>query len=128
MTNSAPILLIGGTNGSGKTRLAGELAAQYSISHRLGTGFVREVVRSETDPTLEPDLFGSSYGSAAPVNRLIGQSQRLFSAIQHCIVRADAEGTSLIIEGTHLLPDLYWGLGLVDGYVVLAARTTQQHM
>jgi 2-phosphoglycerate kinase len=114
-----PIVLIGGANGAGKTYLAGQLAAELGFDHRLGTGFVREVVRAESDPTRYPFLFSYSFAPPDPIGTLTRQARRLRPAVLRCIRRARAEGTSLIVEGTHLLPELYAEAADVDRYIML---------
>lgn len=101
------IVLVAGANGSGKTFLAGRLAAALDFDHRLGTGFVREVLRSAVSRDVEPMLFEYSFAPPDPVQTLRRQAFRLRPAIIACIRRAHAEGTSLIVEGTHILPELY---------------------
>jgi len=105
------ILLIGGTAGCGKTSLANHILARLDLDHRLGTGFIRAILQSQTDSAAEPTLFRRSYESDDPVGNVRAQSVRLFPAVRACIDRARAEGTSLVIEGTHLLPELYYDMG-----------------
>ena len=41
------IILIGGVAGTGKTSIARKICNDYNIDHRLGTGFIREIVKIE---------------------------------------------------------------------------------
>lgn len=124
----SPIVLIGGSNGSGKTHLSRKLSEALGIDHRIGTGFLREVVRSESSPEREPTLFTFSFQPPDPVGVLRWQAERLRPAIHACIARARAEGTSLVIEGTHLLPDLFAGHPDIDAYLVLRTpRVAEVH-
>ena len=41
-----PVILIGGSTGVGKTTLSKKLSELYDFEHRIGTGFIREVLRS----------------------------------------------------------------------------------
>src|ERR1700728_4782955 len=93
------IVLIAGTAGCGKTTLANRLAAQFDLDHRIGTGFIRAVVQSQTSVGVEPDLFLRSYEARDPVAHLQAQARRLRPAVLACIERARAEGTSLVVEG-----------------------------
>jgi 2-phosphoglycerate kinase len=120
-----PIVLIAGTAGCGKTTLANHILGRLDLDHRLGTGFIRAVVQSETDPVVEPWLFVPSYQSDDPVGHLRAQSRRLHAAVSSCIQRARADGTSLVIEGTHLLPELYHDAGA--RFIVLSAPSLQKH-
>lgn len=122
-----PVILVGGTAGTGKSTLARELSSVLSIDHRLGTGFLREVLRSETSPAKDPDLFTFTFRSENPIKTLIAQAQRLRPAILSCIRRAKNEGTSLVIEGNHLIPELYYDVE-VDLYMVLSAPPLDEHL
>jgi 2-phosphoglycerate kinase len=119
------IILIGGTAGCGKTTIARKIAASCNINHRLGTGFIREVVRSQTAQAKEPYLFTYTFDSDDPVNNLAEQSRRLMPAVIACIKRARNEGTSLIIEGNHLLPELYANCD-VDRFCILEMPPVQE--
>jgi len=119
------IVLIGGTAGCGKTTLANHIVARLDLDHRLGTGFIRAIVQSQTDQAVEPTLFRRTYESNDPVGNVYAQSLRLRPAVQACIDRAKAEGTSLVIEGTHLLPELYHDLG--EPFIVLEHPEPDEH-
>jgi len=67
-----PIILIGGTAGTGKSTLARELSSRLKIDHRLGTGFMREVLRSETSQAKDPDCPSAS----SPARRVVVHSAR----------------------------------------------------
>src|SRR5258707_14295415 len=58
--------------------------------------------------------------SKNPNKPLIAQAAGLRPAILSCIRRARHEGTSLIVEGTHLVPELYGDAG-ADLSIVLSA-------
>ena len=122
-----PIILVGGTAGTGKSTLARELSSRLHIDHRLGTGFVREVLRSETSVTKDPELFTFTFRSDNPIKTLIAQARRLRPAVLSCIRRARNEGTSLIIEGNHLIPELYHEAN-VDLYLILSAPDFDEHL
>jgi 2-phosphoglycerate kinase len=121
-----PVVLIGGTAGTGKSTLAQELAWEMRFDHRLGTGFLREVARSYHSVETAPDLYSFTFRAQRPIDHLIAQSRLLKPAIDACIARARNEGTSLVIEGNHLIPDLYRGAP-VDLYIVLSAPAAAEH-
>jgi 2-phosphoglycerate kinase len=116
-----PVILIGGANGTGKTSLARRLVSGRGMDHMIGTGFLREIVRSTTDRERDPILFEYSFGGPEPFRTLVAQAERLRPAVLSCLARARREGTSLVVEGTHLLPDLYADIAEVSSFVVLGA-------
>ncbi len=97
------IILIGGTAGTGKTTVAREAANKYNIQHRIGTGFIREIVKTETKNEC---LCSHTYltTNRQAYNHLVDQTNAILKSINACIDRAAREGTSLIIEGSHILP------------------------
>lgn len=121
-----PIVLIGGASGAGKTTLAGKLKAELGLDHFIGTGFIRAIVQSQTTREADPDLFSMTFQSPDPVAHIVRQARRLHGAVQSCIDRAHREGTSIVIEGTHLIPELYHDAA-VDLYVVLRAPDAIAH-
>jgi|ERR1051325_2676314 2-phosphoglycerate kinase len=103
------ILLIGGPAGAGKSTLSLDISKRLDTIHRIGTGFIREIVRTTTSAVTDPALFGFTFSPSPAGNcwdRLVQQSIRLRPAIYACIERAYCEGTDLIIEGPHLVPGL----------------------
>ncbi len=43
-----PVIMIGGANGVGKTTFANRLLGDLDIDHKIGTGFLRAIIKSET--------------------------------------------------------------------------------
>lgn len=121
-----PIILIGGASGTGKTSLGSALRSKFDIDHSLGTGFIRAVIQSETTKAQEPLLFTRTSQSEDPIMNLKVQAKRLKRAVLRCINRARVEGTSLIIEGSHLLPEIYHD-SQADLFMVLTAEGEEQH-
>ena len=121
-----PIVLIGGTAGTGKSTLAREISSALRLDHRLGTGFLREVAKSYHSPATAPALYSFTFHAERPIDNLVAQAQMMKPAIDACIARARNEGTSLVIEGNHLIPDLYHAAA-VDLYVILAAPAPREH-
>jgi 2-phosphoglycerate kinase len=124
-TDDPVIVLIAGTAGCGKTTLANRLAARLDLDHRIGTGFIRAVLQSQTSVSAEPDLFLRSYEAQDAVAHLQVQARRLRPAVLACVERARAEGTSLVVEGTHLVPELY--RDIVERVIVLASPDLHEH-
>jgi 2-phosphoglycerate kinase len=122
-----PIILIGGTAGTGKSTLAGELCASLALDHRLGTGFIREIVKSQYREEDCRELFSFTFRAERPIDNLVAQAARLRSAVEACIYRARTEGTSLVIEGNHLLPALYRNAA-ADLFVVLTAPERKEDL
>jgi hypothetical protein len=121
-----PVVLIGGTAGTGKSSLANRLCAALSLDHRISTGFIRAVVCSETTVERDPELFSFTFRAADPIAHLQVQAERLRPAVLACIQRAQDEGTSLVVEGPHLLPSLYTRVP-VSAFVVLGAPEGVEH-
>ncbi len=121
-----PIILIGGASGCGKTTLARRLCHALEIDHRLSTGFIREILRDQTSSQEFPALFTYTFEAPDPVQDLVEQSEILARYVRVCIHRAVEEGSSLIIEGNHLIPALYHAIDC-DLYLILAAPALQEH-
>ena len=83
------------------------------------------MLQSQTSATDEPDLFLRSYEASDAVAHVQAQARRLRPAVWSCIERARAEGTSLVVEGTHLVPELYNDIGA--RFVVLATPEFDEH-
>lgn len=121
-----PIILIGGTAGTGKSTLANSLLHELELDHKLGSGFLRAAIQTETSPAKDPALFEFTFRADDPVANLRAQAGRLRPAITACINRARREGTSLVVEGTHLIPDLFHDAE-VDRYFVLSVPDLEEH-
>jgi 2-phosphoglycerate kinase len=110
------VILIGGTTGVGKSTIATQLAARLGIVRVVATDAIREVMRSMLSPELMPTLHTSSFqadqalreppGTAADALALGFREQTAAVAvgINALIERAAAEGTSIVIEGAHIVP------------------------
>jgi 2-phosphoglycerate kinase len=71
-------------------------------------------------------LFALTFESDNPIEHVRWQALRLRSAVAACVGRARREGTSLIVEGSHLIPSIYSDLR-VDAFAVLAAPDSEEH-
>jgi 2-phosphoglycerate kinase len=110
------VLLIGGATGVGKSTLATQLAVRLGIVRVVATDAVREVMRALFTDKLMPTLYTSSFEADAalreppprPTDKVIVGFREQTAAVSvgiHAIVeRAAVEGTSVIIEGAHVVP------------------------
>ncbi|MFZ0256954.1 MAG: hypothetical protein WAN46_15215 [Gammaproteobacteria bacterium] len=121
-----PIVLIGGASGCGKTTCARELCCAMGFDHRQSTGFIREILREQISRQDCPLFFNHTFQAADPVCALVTQSELIQPYVRACIRRAQEEGTSLVLEGSHLLPALYHDLDC-DLYVMLATPPLAEH-
>jgi 2-phosphoglycerate kinase len=113
------VILIGGATGVGKSTIATQLAARLGIVRVVATDAIREVMRSMLSSELMPTLHTSSFQadtalrepptkSADPL--IVGfreQTAAVSVGINALIERAAMEGTSIIIEGAHVVPGFF---------------------
>lgn len=107
-SNFAPLsILLGGNNGVGKTTLARELSNRLKMDHRIGTGLIREILKPAN-----PNLLGHTWDAANELNLatlydgLQIQATLLNKSITDLLNRSNEEGTSIVIEGNHLTPEI----------------------
>lgn len=110
------VILMGGATGVGKSTIATQLAARLGIVRVVATDSIREVMRSMISPELMPTLHTSSFQVDAAMRELptktadpliVGfreQTAAVAVGINALIERAALEGTSVIIEGAHVVP------------------------
>jgi 2-phosphoglycerate kinase len=111
------VILIGGATGAGKSTLATQLAARLGISRVVATDAIRQVMRAMLSPDLMPTLHVSSFEAdkalREPPTRdalVVGfreQIAALSVGVNALIDRAAAEGTSIVIEGVHVVPGFF---------------------
>jgi 2-phosphoglycerate kinase len=113
------VILIGGATGVGKSTMATQLAARLGIVRIVATDAVREVMRSMLSPELMPTLHTSSFQAdralREPPTRasdalIVGfreQTAAVSVGVNALIERAAMEGTSIIIEGAHIVPGFF---------------------
>lgn len=117
--SSEPIVvLIGGATGVGTSTLAADVARRLNIQSVVGTDSIREVLRHAISPDLLPILHKSSYEITrrdvrVPVEEdeavLFGfreQAARVSVGVEAIVDRGLKEGTNLVIEGVHLVPEI----------------------
>jgi len=110
------IVLIGGTTGVGKSTIATEVAHRLGITRISSTDSIREVMRGIFSHDLMPAVYESAFnawrGLRVPVPQganpvIVGfreQTAIVASGVKCLIDRAVLEGTSMVIEGIHLVP------------------------
>jgi 2-phosphoglycerate kinase len=110
------VVLIGGATGVGKSTMATQIAARLGIVRVIPTDAIREVMRGMFSRDLMPTLYTSSFDAdsalreppARPADPVIvgfrEQTTAVAVGIRALIERAAVEGTSVIIEGAHLVP------------------------
>jgi 2-phosphoglycerate kinase len=108
------VVLIGGATGVGKSTLATQLATRLGIVRVVATDAVREVMRAVFSQELMPTLHASSFEAGdvlrEPPSRdavIVGfreQTAAVSVGVHALLDRAAMEGTSLIVEGAHVVP------------------------
>ena len=113
------VILIGGATGVGKSTIATQLAARLGIVRVVATDAIREVMRSMLSPELMPTLHESSFHADLALREpptksadalIMGfreQTAAVSVGINALIERAALEGTSIIIEGAHVVPGFF---------------------
>ena len=113
------VLLIGGATGVGKSTIATQLAARLGIVRVVATDAVREVMRAMFSPELMPTLHTSSFQADTALREpptrdsdalIVGfreQTGAVSVGINALIERAAMEGTSIILEGAHIVPGFF---------------------
>ncbi len=116
-------ILVGGAPGVGKSAIAAEVGYRLGIPRVVSTDSVRQALRSLIGPELSPVLHASTFTAwraellpnerrtARPRrNRILrgylAQVHQLGPAITGIIERNITEATSLIMEGSHLVPGI----------------------
>lgn len=117
------VVIVAGAPGVGKSVLAAELAYRLGIARLVSTDSVRQALRSLISPDLSPVLHASTYtawraellqhelAEAKPKRKRVVrgyqmQVQQMSRAIDAIIERNVTEATSVVIEGTHLVPGI----------------------
>jgi 2-phosphoglycerate kinase len=113
------VILIGGVTGVGKSTIATQLAARLGIVRVVATDAIREVMRamlsSELMPTLHVSSFQADKALREPPTKMADaltlgfreQTAAVSVGINALIERAAAEGTSIVIEGAHIVPGFF---------------------
>jgi 2-phosphoglycerate kinase len=125
------VILIGGAVGVGKSTIATHLAHRLGIVRVVATdGSIREVMRAMLSAELMPALHVSSFQSDRAVREptrrsdaLVAgfreQTQAVSVGIEAMIKRSVTEGTSIVIEGVHVVPGFFDFAGYADSLVAV---------
>lgn len=110
------VILIGGATGVGKSTIASQLANRLGIVRFISTDSIRQVMRTFFSAELMPAIHYSSFNAGAAVRIPVGknldpqlvafveQVEMVSVGVKAVISRALEEGTSLVVEGVHLVP------------------------
>lgn len=113
------VIMIGGATGVGKSTIATQLAVRLGIVRVVATDAIREVMRAMFTSELMPTLYTSSFEADAtlreppprPTDRVIvgfrEQTAAVAVGIRALVERAAVEGTSVVIEGAHVVPGFF---------------------
>ena len=119
MTAGPVVILLAGAPGTGKTTIANLLVQRLGLSHHLSTGFIRASIRHllpESQARLMArhafdaweELPQPPENGVDPVLQgLMAQAEVLKPAIKECVGRAVREGIGLVVEGSHLIPQVF---------------------
>ena len=123
------VVLIGGATGVGKSTIATQLAVRLGIVRVSASDSIREVMRAMLTSQLMPTLYTSSFDVDSALREpptrttdkvIVGfreQTAAVAVGINALLERAALEGTSVVIEGAHVVPGFY-DLDLYEGRIV----------
>ena len=113
------VIMIGGATGVGKSTIATQLAVRLGIVRVVATDAIREVMRALFTIELMPTLYTSSFDADSalreppprPTDRVVvgfrEQTAAVAVGIRALVERAAVEGTSVVIEGAHVVPGFF---------------------
>jgi 2-phosphoglycerate kinase len=115
--NQPLLILIGGVTGVGKSTVATQLAGRLGITRVIATDQLRQVVRAFFSHDFMPAVHHSSFNVAAALSTygddesgtvagFLRQAHDLAPGVDALVQRAVSEGTPIVLEGVHLLPEI----------------------
>jgi 2-phosphoglycerate kinase len=134
--NKPSLILISGSPGTGKSTFAMSLALDQGILKCISTDTIRATMRSFVSPDISPALHRSSFAEAfegdCPVRSWRETCSVLSHSVEGLIEDAMKRGTSIVVEGVHVVPDNYliqkWeDAGGVAVGVLLQIRNGDKH-
>jgi 2-phosphoglycerate kinase len=108
------VVLVGGATGTGKSRIATEIAYRLGITRVTSTDFIRQTMRAFFSEEFMPSIHYSSF-EAAPaaleaddptLAGFLEQTRNVLVGVRAVTERALQEGWSMVLEGVHLVPGL----------------------
>jgi 2-phosphoglycerate kinase len=139
--NQPLLILIGGVTGVGKSTIATQLAGRLGITRVIATDQLRQVVRAFFSHDFMPAVHHSSFdvarslraygdGESGTVAGFLRQAHDLAPGVDALVQRAVSEGTPIVLEGVHLLPEIpdptVRGQA-ISVQILLAVRDEDQH-
>jgi len=135
------VVLIGGVTGVGKSTVATQLAGRLGITRVIATDQLRQVVRAFFSHDFMPAVHHSSFDVASALRTygadesgtvagFLRQAHDLAPGIDALVQRAVSEGTPIVLEGVHLLPeipDVNLQKQAIAARVLLTVRDEQAH-
>jgi 2-phosphoglycerate kinase len=109
------VVLIGGSTGSGKSRVATEVAHRLGITRVTSTDVIRQTMRAFFSEEFMPSIHYSSFeaGDAFSgdwpdplVGGFLEQTRDVLVGVHAALDRALHEGLSMVLEGVHLVPGM----------------------
>lgn len=108
------VVLIGGGTGTGKSRVATEIAYRLGITRVTSTDFIRQTMRAFFSEEFMPSIHYSSFeaGKAAEeapdptIAGFVDQTRNVLVGVRAVTERALHEGWSMVLEGVHLVPGM----------------------
>lgn len=109
------VILIGGTQGTNKTLIASRLAKKLNISHLVSTEQIKEIIKSIISKDQLPSVYENVFNIKHTANEItndkiwgyLRQTIDLKPCIEALINSSSMFKDALIIEGIHLIPDLF---------------------
>ena len=108
------VVLVGGGTGTGKSRVATEIAYRLGITRVTSTDFIRQTMRAFFSEEFMPSIHYSSFeaGRAAPeaddptLAGFLDQTRNVLVGVHAALERAATEHWSTVLEGVHLVPGM----------------------
>ena len=101
--NKPQLILIAGCTGTGKSTLGMEISIQKGILKCISTDTIRQTLRTtDTAPALHRSSF---QGDGPPISDWLESCKVLEKAIDSIVMDCLRRGTSLVLEGVHIVPD-----------------------